>query len=107
MTEREKKVIEAVHILKEYCLDHEIPCEKCILANNLDEECRIKNSPDCWRLPEIKTRKDTLLEKYPDAQIRPDGIPEVCAAYLGLVAACEGQTMSDCVECWMHEEDKK
>ena len=71
------------------------------------EECWIENSPDCWRLPEIKTRKDTLLEKYPDAQIRPDGIPEVCAASLGLVAACEGQTMSDCVECWMHEDDKK
>lgn len=60
-------------IIKEYCKKNE--CLECIFKNSCNED------PIDWEIPERKTRKDTLLEKYPDAQIRPDGIPEVCAAH--------------------------
>lgn len=48
----------------------------------------------------VKTRKDVLLEKFPDAPLETDGSPVVCAEYVGIVVECEVQ---DCRKCWNTE----
>ena len=112
MTDKEKKVIKAMKVIKDYCVHHSpLLCNGCIFQDNNTYSCGLalgeSLAPYTWALPEIKTRKDVLLEKYPDAEIDSNGIPAVCAAQLGLVACCEGQIRADCAECWMHEEDDK
>lgn len=42
-----------------------------------------------------KTMKDVLLEKFPNAMLRDDGRPCVCAAYLGL-----GECIDNCKMHW-------
>lgn len=49
-----------------------------------------------------KTRKDVLLEKFPDAQLRRDGTPRSCAENLGM-CQCAGTI---CAECWNTEVDE-
>ena len=87
-------------------------CESCPFeANNNGEEL------DCGRFEAVhlekaieivqkwgeehpvKTLKDKLLEKFPNAQLRDDGTPAACAQDLGLITAEECEEIS-CVECW-------
>ena len=45
----------------------------------------------------VKTIKDDFLEKYPNAKLREEGIPESCAKNLGYKTDCR---YGYCVECW-------
>lgn len=47
----------------------------------------------------VKTLKDKLLEKFPDAQLSQSGTPNACAEELGfkIKTKCED---TDCDECW-------
>lgn len=51
----------------------------------------------------IKTRKDVLLEKFPNAKFNDDGIPCVCAHLLGLKGTDECYSPEACMECWNTE----
>lgn len=45
----------------------------------------------------VKTIKDDFFEKYPNAKLREEGIPESCAKNLGYKTDCR---YGYCVECW-------
>lgn len=45
-----------------------------------------------------KTRKDILLEKFPNAEICKDGSPRSCCVELGMIP--KEQCNADCMECW-------
>lgn len=45
-----------------------------------------------------KTRKDILLEKFPNAEICKDGSPRSCCVELGMIP--EEQCNENCMECW-------
>lgn len=45
-----------------------------------------------------KTRKDILLEKFPNAEIYKDGSPRSCCVELGMIP--EEQCNENCMECW-------
>ncbi len=51
----------------------------------------------------IKTRKDVLLEKFPNAKLNDSGIPYICSSFLGLTTqkkpfSC--YSTEACIECW-------
>ena len=46
-----------------------------------------------------KTRKEDFLEKYPNAKINKDGLPEACCEDLGY-GNCEFSFIDKCTECW-------
>lgn len=50
----------------------------------------------------IKTRKDVLIEKFPNAQFKKDGTPKSCAENLGM---CQCNNNS-CSECWNTEVEE-
>ena len=77
--------------LKRYCVEFEIICP--------DEATEIVRK---WAEEHPrKTRKDVLLEKFPNAKMDERGIPYVCAIPLRITAGCcfceEGE---DCAACW-------
>lgn len=54
-----------------------------------------------------KTRKDVLLEKYPNALMHSDGIcPQACAKLLGLCSYDECKCNEDCLHCWNTEVEE-
>ena len=56
-----------------------------------------------------KTKKDVLLEKFPNTKLNGDGIPCICASLLGLtqkkLSSCN--SMEACIECWNTEVEEK
>ena len=46
-----------------------------------------------------KTRLQDFLEKYPNAQLRDDGLPYSCCEALGHGECCK-QTSNPCFDCW-------
>lgn len=46
-----------------------------------------------------KTRLQDFLEKYPNAQLRDDGLPYSCCEALGYGECCK-QTSDPCFDCW-------
>lgn len=51
-----------------------------------------------------KTRKDVLLEKFPNAEICKDGSPYSCCAALGMIP--KEQCSGNCMECWDMEVEE-
>lgn len=47
-----------------------------------------------------KTRKDVLLEKFPNATLMNNEGYMICAEYLGLCSNCES---NNCAKCWNTE----
>lgn len=47
----------------------------------------------------IKTRKEFLLENFPDTILYNDGVPRFCPSDIGLGDTCSGASRS-CTECW-------
>lgn len=47
-----------------------------------------------------KTRKDVLLEKFPNATLMNNEGYMICAEYLGLCSNCKG---NGCAKCWNTE----
>ena len=45
-----------------------------------------------------KTRKSDFLDKYPNAEVGDDGIPNLCCSRLGYVKNCPRN--KDCADCW-------
>ena len=48
----------------------------------------------------VKTLKDDLLEKYPNAKMYDNGLPQACAAKLYGVSCVKKGHFCDCVACW-------
>lgn len=53
----------------------------------------------------VRTRKDVLLEKYPNVRMTDDGEPCICTYDMGIrdENECLGLT---CLECWLSEADE-
>ncbi len=52
----------------------------------------------------VKTRKDVLLEKFPNAILNDNGCPAACAKDLGLTQGC---CLDDwCKDCWDTEVEE-
>ena len=50
-----------------------------------------------------KTRRDILLEAFPNAKLSDDGYPNCCAQTLGMTT-CDA---TDCARCWDTEVEEK
>ena len=54
-----------------------------------------------------KTRKDVLLEKFPNAVMHfENDYPRTCAECLGLCTHDECQSAESCFECWYTEVEE-
>lgn len=52
----------------------------------------------------VKTFLSDFFEKYPDAQIDDNGLPNICPYYLGYTDITdEGDCNWDCKKCWNRE----
>lgn len=49
-----------------------------------------------------KMRKDVLLEKFPNAKLKEDGVPEACAESIG-ICTCKCES---CTKCWNTEVEE-
>ena len=92
------ELIQAAELLKANCKNQK-DCNKCIFLSKVCCKFEYK-TPEEWKLPHLKTRKELLLEKFPDAKISGSGLPESCAKYLGLVSYCEQLDNGSCEACW-------
>lgn len=54
----------------------------------------------------IETRKDVLLEKFPNAELDNDGMPMVCAKFLGFIAPKASCIGVNCKDCWDTEVEE-
>lgn len=99
----------------DYC-DGYCDCRRCPLTTTplsctaLETKCPEKATALVLKWAEEhprKTRKDVLLEKFPNAKMNERGIPYVCAIPLGITARCcfceEGE---DCAACWDMEVEE-
>lgn len=55
----------------------------------------------------VKTLKDILLERFPNAQLGEHGIPIVCTQELGLATSDICENMKDCAKCWQRKSGRK
>lgn len=81
---------------------------------DLDAIGELENDVEIWaeEHPQ-RTRSQDFLEKYPDAEVLPDGQPVICCARLGYREYCgksfgSDDCFSQCRDCWNTpvEEDK-
>lgn len=49
-----------------------------------------------------KTRMDILFEKFPNAKLKEDGVPEACAESIG-ICTCKCES---CTKCWNTEVEE-
>ena len=51
----------------------------------------------------------TILEHfrttYPNAQLKPNGLPHICAKTLGYQVKCNKPTERNCVKCWNTDKE--
>ena len=97
------ELIAAAKMLFEHCNKRAVNdgCAGCPFDNVIsDRYCGLGAPCDDWCLPHLKTRKELFLEKFPDARIDKNGIPESCAKNLGLVSDCEAFVDGSCTACW-------
>lgn len=79
-----------------------IPCARLEIDYPEEAEAEVR----VWACAHpIKTRKDVLLEHFPNAVINKNGVPDACAYNLGMVnyeyyAKCDCEK---CVKCWNME----
>lgn len=66
----------------------------------LDELDELENDVEQWSKDHpLRTRLQDFLEKYPDAELYDDGIPQVCCQLLGYCKTCVGEK-GVCKNCW-------
>ena len=92
------ELIQAAELLKANCKNQK-DCNKCIFLSKVCCKFEYK-TPEEWELLHRKTRMELLLEKFPDAKINGNGLPESCANHLGLASGCEGLVDGNCTACW-------
>lgn len=76
------------------------------------EDCDIDSTTDTETMREIvsivedwasknppKTRLEDFKEKYPNAELRTDGVPVSCCEHLGYCRDCN-EPLDSCEECW-------
>lgn len=89
-------------------------CQKCPLFGNHEMNCmgfETKYPEEAAEIVRkwaeehpVKTRKDVLLEKFPNAILDDNGCPAVCAKGLGLT---QGRCFDDwCKDCWDTEVEE-
>lgn len=87
----------------------------CIIAAmGKEERAKLIRDVEQWIKEHPKrTRSQDFLEKYPDAEVLPDGQPVICCARLGYREYCgksfgSDDCFSQCRDCWNTpvEEDK-
>lgn len=96
--------------IKGFCNE---PCTNCPISsynNGVDVGCLVfeKLYPEKaielvekWNEEHsVKTIKDDLLEKHPNARLNKDDEPRACALDLGYVNNGECSSFLDCKECW-------
>lgn len=100
--------MDAVKFLKEFkrmCNTHDgcgnCPVEErcnflCIISD--EERQEIVGIVEKWSKDHPpKTRLQDFLEKYPNADMEKEGIPDVCCAKLGYNCSCHKYS---CIDCW-------
>ena len=96
------ELIAVAKMLLEHCNKRAVndACDGCPFDNpNSDGYCGLGTPCDDWCLPHLKTRKELLLEKFPDAKINGNGTPYTCAKNLGIVSSCK-LFRGNCTACW-------
>lgn len=94
------EAMRAAELLKSYCRGRK--CKKCTFIVNGD--CQIHNDfPIYWELPHRKTRKEVLLEKFPNADTQ--AITDImCPRSFGIsdrgVTCPSDYDDFDCEACW-------
>lgn len=73
----------------------------CNIEEISDEELEnFVNTVEQWSKEHSpRTRLQDFLEKYPDAELYDDGIPQVCCQLLGYCKTCVG-AKGVCKKCW-------
>ena len=78
----------------------------CNIEEISDEELEnFVNAVEQWSKEHpLRTRLQDFLEKYPDAELLPDGQPVICCARLGYREYCGKvfgrDDFSQCQDCW-------
>lgn len=105
-----KRMIKSLGNIDEKCCDGKV-CKTCPLSSNKNgcyvscSSFEIEHPLEATEIVRkwaeehpIKTRKDVLLEKFPNAKLKDKcGGYLICAKYLGLCSDCEN---NNCFECW-------
>lgn len=99
------------------CCDEHCRCSKCplfITRNSRGLTCNALETRYPDKATEIvrkwaeehprKTRKDVLLEKFPNAKLDSNGHPHVCAQNLGITEKCPPG--NSCAVCWDAEVEE-
>lgn len=98
----------------DYMTKHCLSCDECPVGVFDDDLCLFDLDPSLaekyenilaqWnREHPVKTLKDILLERFPNAQLGEHGVPGFCVRDLGLVTMDICKKMNDCTECWNRE----
>lgn len=90
------------HYVKNYCkgcLRAESP-DCGVDEMNKEERAKLISDVEKWSKEHPKrTRLQDFLEKYPDAELYDDGIPQVCCQTLGYCKDCIN-AKGVCANCW-------
>ena len=88
-----------------------VGCEDCPLSvreftcEQLEADCPLEATEIVRKWAEEhprKMRKDILLEKFPNAKLTEDGVPEACAESIG-ICTCKCES---CTKCWNTEVEE-
>ena len=61
MTNKERELLKSMHLIKDYCENHE--CEECCLArDNTIDYCPFKDIPCNWELKPIEEEKFSVFK---------------------------------------------
>lgn len=97
-----------------------VPCEVCPLWNNAVDRrnCTWFEGEHPIEATEIvrkwaeehpkRTRKDVLLDKFPNAKMNTYGIPCVCVENLGfdIIQCTNYKNYESCIDCWNTEVEE-
>ena len=76
----------------------ELICDESMMDD--DEFKKLISDVEKWSKEHPrKTRLQDFWEKYPNAQLRDDGLPYSCCEALGYGECCK-QTSDPCFDCW-------
>lgn len=98
------------HYVKNYCKGSpRAESPNCgVDKMNKEERAKLISDAEKWSKEHPKrTRLQDFLEKYPDAEVYDDGIPQVCCQILGYCKDCIN-AKGVCANCWnmLVEEDE-
>ena len=96
-----KELIAAAKLIKENCDNSLNLCGECkCVFSDTKTKCNLKNVPAYFKIPHIKTRKEVMVEKFPDANIA-DLVSSVCPSVFGFGERdMNYDCNNDCNQCW-------